>query len=207
MDEYKRRIPYLFRLNQHVIVLSSNLLGTVRYLELDIKGAGKNNRYLQGIQYFTCPLNTGLFVLASKLKPVEEKEETKSNKSLLQPTRRRGNRKVVTRTITKESIQQDLSETTAITTHLTRRNKSTQKHSSSSSSSSLLANKEETHYIKKKIKKKPIPLRRKQFSSDNNSSLLQQRLNSCNNNNNNLHEKEESFNNSTRITTEGQQVR
>ncbi|KAI8065742.1 hypothetical protein BC940DRAFT_368511 [Gongronella butleri] len=57
-----------------------HLVGTLRYLgptdfkpgnwagiELDERGHGKNNGTVQGITYFTCPDDTGIFVLASKL--------------------------------------------------------------------------------------------------------------------------------------------
>ncbi|KAI8098723.1 uncharacterized protein BX664DRAFT_354252 [Halteromyces radiatus] len=63
-----------------VSVPTLNLVGTLRFIgethfkpgiwtgiELDTIGTGKNNGTVQGVQYFSCPEQTGLFVLASKV--------------------------------------------------------------------------------------------------------------------------------------------
>ncbi|RKP24047.1 CAP Gly-rich domain-containing protein, partial [Syncephalis pseudoplumigaleata] len=74
-----------FQINDRVRVESMNIEGTLRFLgsthfkpgtwagiELDEEGAGKNDGSVAGHVYFTCPPQTGIFVLASKLsQPIE----------------------------------------------------------------------------------------------------------------------------------------
>ncbi|CAO3597645.1 unnamed protein product [Absidia cylindrospora] len=68
-----------------VTVATLDIVGTLRFIgqtkfkpglwtgiELDTLGAGKNDGTVQGIRYFSCPEQTGLFVLASKVAPVHE---------------------------------------------------------------------------------------------------------------------------------------
>ncbi|ORZ04345.1 hypothetical protein BCR42DRAFT_457197 [Absidia repens] len=68
-----------------VTVPTLEIVGTLRFIgqtkfkpglwtgiELDTIGAGKNDGTVQGIRYFSCPEQTGLFVLASKVTPVYE---------------------------------------------------------------------------------------------------------------------------------------
>ncbi|KAI8377827.1 CAP Gly-rich domain-containing protein, partial [Radiomyces spectabilis] len=65
-----------------VAVPSLSVVGTLRFvgetkfkpglwtgIELDF-ATGKNDGSVQGVRYFTCPANTGLFVLASKITPL-----------------------------------------------------------------------------------------------------------------------------------------
>lgn len=75
-----------FKIGQRVNVPSLCLTGTVRFcgqlkfikgnnggnsdwvgIELDKKGAGKNDGSIQGVRYFTCAKDTGLFILATKV--------------------------------------------------------------------------------------------------------------------------------------------
>jgi hypothetical protein len=69
-----------FQINSRVRVESMNIEGTLRFLgsthfkpgtwagiELDDEGTGKNDGSVAGHVYFTCPPQTGIFVLASKL--------------------------------------------------------------------------------------------------------------------------------------------
>ncbi|KAI9596550.1 hypothetical protein BDF19DRAFT_421587 [Syncephalis fuscata] len=69
-----------FQVNSRVRVESMNIEGTLRFLgsthfkpgtwagiELDDEGAGKNDGSVAGHVYFSCPPQTGIFVLASKL--------------------------------------------------------------------------------------------------------------------------------------------
>ncbi|KAI9320938.1 hypothetical protein BX666DRAFT_2024545 [Dichotomocladium elegans] len=71
-----------------VAVPSMNIVGTLRFLgpttfkpgswagiELDIAGTGKNDGQVQGVRYFTCPPQSGLFILESKVIPVPQQEK------------------------------------------------------------------------------------------------------------------------------------
>lgn len=58
-------------------------------IQLDINGSGKNDGSVKGIRYFSCPANTGLFVLASKVTPLDA-GDSDSVRSLSPPTH--GNR-------------------------------------------------------------------------------------------------------------------
>ncbi|KAI9365264.1 CAP Gly-rich domain-containing protein, partial [Pilaira anomala] len=75
-------------LGQRVNIPSLSVSGTVRFfgetkfmnggnwvgIELDIKGTGKNDGSIQGVRYFSCPPETGIFILSSKV--VAEKQIT-----------------------------------------------------------------------------------------------------------------------------------
>ncbi|CEP17691.1 hypothetical protein [Parasitella parasitica] len=80
-----------FRLGQRVCVPSLNVVGTVKYfgetkfkekgvwvgIELDLLGTGKNDGSIQGVRYFSCAPNTGLFVLAAKVAALEDSSPKK----------------------------------------------------------------------------------------------------------------------------------
>ncbi|KAG1048337.1 hypothetical protein G6F43_009264 [Rhizopus delemar] len=84
----KRSFEPFVKVGQKVLVSSLDLTGTVRFfgetrfkpneswvgIELDIKGAGKNDGCIQGIRYFTCSPNTGLFVTVNKVTPCSHSE-------------------------------------------------------------------------------------------------------------------------------------
>ncbi|KAJ1922494.1 hypothetical protein IWQ60_006485 [Tieghemiomyces parasiticus] len=78
-----------FRTGETVSIPSMNLTGILRFIgpvqfkpgtwagvELEPIGAGKNDGSVNGIQYFTCPPASGLFVLAQKLQPIEADDDT-----------------------------------------------------------------------------------------------------------------------------------
>ncbi|KAL9544979.1 hypothetical protein MBANPS3_007357 [Mucor bainieri] len=81
-----------FRLGQRVCVPSHQVVGTVRYfgetkfkekgvwvgIELDLIGSGKNDGSIQGVRYFSCAPNTGLFVLATKVMALEDSQKKKT---------------------------------------------------------------------------------------------------------------------------------
>ncbi|KAI8997607.1 hypothetical protein BDB01DRAFT_46309 [Pilobolus umbonatus] len=79
-------------IGQRVIIPSLVITGTIRYqgeikfkkegvwvgIELDDTGQGKNDGCIQGIRYFSCPPQTGLFVLASKVVALDEGKPSKT---------------------------------------------------------------------------------------------------------------------------------
>ncbi|KAM3589432.1 hypothetical protein VKS41_000295 [Umbelopsis sp. WA50703] len=87
---------------QRVAVHSLGVCGTLRYLgptefksgiwagvELDIIGTGKNDGSVNGVDYFACPPQTGLFLLSTKVSPLSDpdtdsvRSESPSNRSSL----------------------------------------------------------------------------------------------------------------------------
>ncbi|GBC07060.1 hypothetical protein RclHR1_07220002 [Rhizophagus clarus] len=79
----------LFSIGERVTVESMNISGTLRFLgpienksgtwagiEVDVPGTGKNDGSAFGKSYFTCPPNSGIFTLASKLTRSKEVENT-----------------------------------------------------------------------------------------------------------------------------------
>ncbi|KAG2190764.1 hypothetical protein INT46_008294 [Mucor plumbeus] len=80
-----------FKLGQRVYVPSHNVVGTVKYygetkfkekgvwvgIELDLLGTGKNDGSIQGVRYFSCAPNTGLFILATKAIGLEDSHKKK----------------------------------------------------------------------------------------------------------------------------------
>ncbi|ORX63050.1 hypothetical protein DM01DRAFT_1403437 [Hesseltinella vesiculosa] len=57
-------------------------------IELDIQGTGKNDGSIKGFRYFTCPTDSGLFVLSSKATAVEAKtKQTPTKPSLFRRTK------------------------------------------------------------------------------------------------------------------------
>ncbi|GAN02358.1 hypothetical protein MAM1_0021c01801 [Mucor ambiguus] len=88
---YSNKKEHDFRLGQRVCVPSHHVVGTVRYfgetkfkekgvwvgIELDLTGSGKNDGSIQGVRYFSCAPNTGLFVLATKVMALEDSQKKK----------------------------------------------------------------------------------------------------------------------------------
>ncbi|KAF7728112.1 hypothetical protein EC973_006627 [Apophysomyces ossiformis] len=77
-------VPQL-TVGKRVAVPSLSVIGTLRFvgetkfkpglwtgIELDLVGTGKNDGCVQGVRYFSCPPQTGLFILASKVVPLQD---------------------------------------------------------------------------------------------------------------------------------------
>ncbi|KAF7723253.1 hypothetical protein EC973_002146 [Apophysomyces ossiformis] len=82
-------IPAGLSVNDRVAVDSMNIVGTLRFLgqthfkaglwagiELDIVGAGKNDGSVAGKRYFSCPPQTGLFIQANKVAPLDRDSDS-----------------------------------------------------------------------------------------------------------------------------------
>ncbi|CAO3661547.1 unnamed protein product [Rhizopus stolonifer] len=78
-----------FCIGERVAVDSMGVVGTLQFLGeadfkeglwagivLDIPGTGKNDGSVKGVRYFSCPPQTGLFVLASKLSPLDQDSDS-----------------------------------------------------------------------------------------------------------------------------------
>ncbi|RCH87238.1 hypothetical protein CU097_003638 [Rhizopus azygosporus] len=90
----RRKTPFV--LGQKVRIPSLSLTGIVRYIgetkfkpneiwigiELDVKGTGKNDGCIQGVRYFTCPPQTGLFVSAHKVEEAMKPRKSLSTKPI-----------------------------------------------------------------------------------------------------------------------------
>ncbi|GAA5802718.1 hypothetical protein HPULCUR_008192 [Helicostylum pulchrum] len=96
-----------FIINERVAVDSMGIVGTLKFLgeaefkegywagiQLDIVGSGKNDGSVKGVRYFSCPANTGLFVLASKLSPLDG--DSDSVRSLSPPVNNRTSLSLIT---------------------------------------------------------------------------------------------------------------
>ncbi|KAI8097256.1 uncharacterized protein BX664DRAFT_383561 [Halteromyces radiatus] len=86
------------KIGQRVSVSSLCAIGTIRFIgstsfkpglwigiELDIVGSGKNDGSIKGVRYFTCPSETGLFILANKVTPLKESTSCSSSTLSAQP--------------------------------------------------------------------------------------------------------------------------
>ncbi|CAO3599798.1 unnamed protein product [Absidia cylindrospora] len=83
VDSYQDDGSSLY-IGERVVVDSMNIVGTLKFIgvtrfkpgtwagiELDIVGTGKNDGCVQGLRYFSCPPETGIFVMASKVAPLD----------------------------------------------------------------------------------------------------------------------------------------
>ncbi|CAO3599777.1 unnamed protein product [Absidia cylindrospora] len=83
VDSYQDDGSSLY-IGERVVVDSMNIVGTLKFIgvtrfkpgtwagiELDIAGTGKNDGCVQGLRYFSCPPETGIFVMASKVAPLD----------------------------------------------------------------------------------------------------------------------------------------
>ncbi|KAG1324735.1 hypothetical protein G6F62_008930 [Rhizopus arrhizus] len=95
--EMKEKQP-TFYIGERVAVESMGVVGTLKFLgeaefkegywagiQLDIPGTGKNDGSVKGLRYFSCPPQTGLFVLASKLTPLDHQQDSDTSVHSISP--------------------------------------------------------------------------------------------------------------------------
>ncbi|EIE79626.1 hypothetical protein G6F46_004081 [Rhizopus delemar] len=95
--EIKEKEP-TFYIGERVAVESMGIVGTLKFLgeaefkegywagiQLDIPGTGKNDGSVKGLRYFSCPPQTGLFVLASKLTPLDHQQDSDTSVHSISP--------------------------------------------------------------------------------------------------------------------------